>query len=155
MDISVQRGDRGATGGPAGLHIAPGVTDVPGLLRRTADQGTGMEDGLWVRFALFAGVSADDAGGAPMQVHRLDQRIRQPGGLVGDDAPGDIALLEQFEESLVATEPIAKRLGFLLQEMHREVNTTGSKSTNLDITKSVLRLKEELENMREQIQNLE
>ena len=39
--------------------------------------------------------------------------------------------------------------------MHREVNTTGSKSTDLEITDAVMRMKEELENLREQIQNLE
>lgn len=63
--------------------------------------------------------------------------------------------IQQFDEALAAQGPVAKRMGFLLQEMHREVNTTGSKSSSLDITKAVLRLKEELENMREQIQNLE
>jgi len=63
--------------------------------------------------------------------------------------------LGQFEESVKSGEPVAKRLGFLLQEMHREVNTMGSKSTHLAITDAVLRMKEEIENLREQIQNLE
>ena len=63
--------------------------------------------------------------------------------------------LEQFEETLQAEGPAAKRLGFLLQEMHREVNTIGSKSSLLVITDEVVRMKEEIENMREQIQNLE
>lgn len=61
----------------------------------------------------------------------------------------------QFRETATAGEAGAKRLGFLLQEMHREVNTTGSKSTDLPITGAVVRMKEELENLREQIQNLE
>jgi uncharacterized protein (TIGR00255 family) len=39
--------------------------------------------------------------------------------------------------------------------MHREVNTIGSKSADLGITDRVIRMKEEIENMREQIQNLE
>ena len=38
---------------------------------------------------------------------------------------------------------------------HREVNTTGSKSTDLEITDAVMRMKEDIENLREQIQNLE
>jgi len=63
--------------------------------------------------------------------------------------------LKQFDETMVQGGPSAKRLGFLLQEMHREVNTMGSKSTNLLITDHVIRMKEEIENMREQIQNLE
>jgi uncharacterized protein (TIGR00255 family) len=63
--------------------------------------------------------------------------------------------LQQFDETLAAQGPVAKRLGFLLQEMHREVNTMGSKSTLLAITNAVVRMKEELENLREQIANLE
>ena len=63
--------------------------------------------------------------------------------------------LAQFRETLRQEGPAAKRLGFLLQEMHREVNTTGSKSTDLEITNAVVRMKEEIENVREQIQNLE
>jgi len=63
--------------------------------------------------------------------------------------------LVQFEETLSADAPGAKRMGFLLQEMHREINTIGSKSTDLQITDSVIRMKEEVENIREQIQNLE
>jgi uncharacterized protein (TIGR00255 family) len=63
--------------------------------------------------------------------------------------------LAQFRETVQVGGAAAKRLGFLLQEMHREVNTTGSKSTDLQITGAVMRMKEELENLREQIQNLE
>jgi uncharacterized protein (TIGR00255 family) len=63
--------------------------------------------------------------------------------------------LAQFREACGSDEPVAKRLGFLLQEMHREVNTTGSKSNDLPLTNAVMRMKEEIENMREQIQNLE
>lgn len=63
--------------------------------------------------------------------------------------------LAQFRETVRTVHPAAKRLGFLLQEMHREINTTGSKSTDLEITGAVLRMKEEVENLREQIANLE
>ena len=63
--------------------------------------------------------------------------------------------LGQFRETIATPGPAAKRLGFLLQEMHREINTTGSKSTDLEITGAVVRMKEEVENIREQIQNLE
>ncbi len=63
--------------------------------------------------------------------------------------------LAQFRETIAGEGPAAKRLGFLLQEMHREVNTTGSKSSDLTITDAVVRMKEEIENIREQIQNLE
>jgi uncharacterized protein (TIGR00255 family) len=63
--------------------------------------------------------------------------------------------LAQFRETATNGGAGAKRLGFLLQEMHREVNTTGSKSTDLEITDAVMRMKEDVENLREQIQNLE
>jgi uncharacterized protein (TIGR00255 family) len=63
--------------------------------------------------------------------------------------------LAQFRDTATEGGAGAKRLGFLLQEMHREVNTTGSKSTDLGITDAVMRMKEDIENLREQIQNLE
>ncbi len=63
--------------------------------------------------------------------------------------------LTQYGEAMGSDKPVAKRLGFLLQEMHREVNTIGSKTTHLEITRAVLQLKEEIESLREQIQNLE
>ena len=50
---------------------------------------------------------------------------------------------------------VAKRLNFLLQEMHREVNTMGSKTNLMDITQAVIVMKEEVESLREQVQNLE
>jgi uncharacterized protein (TIGR00255 family) len=52
-------------------------------------------------------------------------------------------------------EPIGKRLGFLLQEMLREANTTGSKAYDAVILNDVVTVKEELERIREQVENLE
>ncbi len=60
-----------------------------------------------------------------------------------------------MREMLQAGSPIGKKLDFLIQEMNREVNTIGSKSSNLDITRTVVDLKSEIEKMREQIQNIE
>jgi uncharacterized protein (TIGR00255 family) len=50
---------------------------------------------------------------------------------------------------------VGKRLGFLLQEMLREANTTGSKGNDAAIVTDVLLVKEELERIREQVENLE
>jgi hypothetical protein len=50
---------------------------------------------------------------------------------------------------------IGKKLDFLIQEMNRETNTIGSKANNLEITNFVVDIKTELENIREQIQNIE
>ncbi len=52
-------------------------------------------------------------------------------------------------------EPLGKRLGFLLQEMLREANTTGSKAADAAILHEVVGVKEELERIREQVENLE
>ena len=51
--------------------------------------------------------------------------------------------------------PIGKKIDFLVQEMNREVNTIGSKANCIDITKYVVDTKNEIENIREQIQNIE
>ena len=61
----------------------------------------------------------------------------------------------QFKNLLETQEPIGKKLDFLIQEMNRETNTIGSKANNLNITNNVIDIKTELENIREQIQNIE
>ena len=53
------------------------------------------------------------------------------------------------------SEGVGKRLGFLLQELLREANTTGSKANDATILQDVLAIKEELERIREQVENLE
>ena len=50
---------------------------------------------------------------------------------------------------------IGKKLDFLIQEMNRETNTIGSKANNLEITNGVIDIKTEIENIREQVQNIE
>ncbi len=54
-----------------------------------------------------------------------------------------------------AAEGVGKRLGFILQEMVREANTTGSKANDAAMQRDVVLIKEELERMREQVENLE
>ncbi|MCU0701970.1 MAG: YicC family protein [Myxococcaceae bacterium] len=63
--------------------------------------------------------------------------------------------LEQFRQLCAAPEPAGRKLDFLVQEMHREVNTTGSKSANAQVASLVVQLKAELERVREQVQNVE
>ena len=63
--------------------------------------------------------------------------------------------IEQFRKFVKSNEPVGKKLDFLIQEMNRETNTIGSKANNLEITNKVIELKTELENIREQIQNIE
>lgn len=63
--------------------------------------------------------------------------------------------LVQFRTLLASTEPSGRKMDFLVQEMHREVNTTGSKSQHAEISVRVMQLKTELERIREQVQNVE
>ena len=63
--------------------------------------------------------------------------------------------VEQFKKLIKESSPIGKKLDFLIQEMNREINTIGSKANSLQITNLVIEVKTELENIREQIQNIE
>jgi uncharacterized protein (TIGR00255 family) len=65
--------------------------------------------------------------------------------------------LALFRESLESNsaEPVGKRLGFLVQEMNRETNTIGSKANDAAIEHRVVAIKEEIERLREQVDNVE
>jgi uncharacterized protein (TIGR00255 family) len=63
--------------------------------------------------------------------------------------------LQHYREAFSGGGQVAKRLNFLLQEMHREVNTMGSKTNLMEITQLVIGMKDEVESLREQVQNLE
>ncbi|MGH1364147.1 MAG: YicC/YloC family endoribonuclease [Calditrichia bacterium] len=63
--------------------------------------------------------------------------------------------LQQFQANLDKGSPIGKKLNFILQEMHREANTISSKSSLIEISKRIVTVKEEIERMREQVQNIE
>lgn len=62
---------------------------------------------------------------------------------------------DAFEEIVNSNEPAGRKLDFLLQEMNRETNTMGSKASNADTAHLVVNIKNELEKIREQIQNIE
>lgn len=61
----------------------------------------------------------------------------------------------QMREMLDEGSPVGKKADFLIQEMNREVNTIGSKASDIEITRNVVELKSEIEKLREQIQNIE
>lgn len=62
---------------------------------------------------------------------------------------------EEFFGILNSGEPAGRKLDFLIQEINREINTIGSKASDIEIAKIVVELKAELEKLREQIQNIE
>lgn len=61
----------------------------------------------------------------------------------------------QFNNFLSQDTPVGKKLDFIVQEMNRETNTIGAKANKLEITNLVVDMKTEIENIREQIQNIE
>lgn len=65
------------------------------------------------------------------------------------------AHIEAIYEALNSNEPCGRRLDFLMQELNREANTLGSKTTSLSTTNAAVELKVLIEQMREQVQNLE
>ena len=62
--------------------------------------------------------------------------------------------LEAFHAALDSDEPVGKKLDFICQELNREINTIGSKSMMVEVDRSVVTLKDALENIREQVRNV-
>lgn len=103
---------------------------------------------------------------------RVDRLLGEGGAADPDRLAQEVALLadraditeelvrfrahnQAFLNFLEAGEPVGKRLDFLLQEMNREGNTIGSKSQDAGIAHLVVEMKEEIERLREQVQNIE
>jgi len=63
--------------------------------------------------------------------------------------------LVQFRSLLEGNEPVGRKMDFLLQEIHREVNTVSAKANDAEISQRVVEIKSELEKIREQVQNVE
>ncbi len=63
--------------------------------------------------------------------------------------------IDLFKDVLDNKDEVGKQLNFILQEMHRETNTIGSKTSDITISHEMIKLKEEIEKLREQVQNLE
>lgn len=92
-----------------------------------------------------------------------DQRIAQEVAILADrlDVSEEISRFHAHLGAVSSTlsappaDGVGKRLGFLLQELLREANTTGSKANDAAIVREVILIKEELERIREQVENLE
>ena len=78
-------------------------------------------------------------------------RTQRLDALRGEDAP----FADEIERLLKKGGEVGKRLDFLIQELHREANTLGSKSAALDLTRISVDMKVLIEQMREQVQNIE
>ncbi|CAN5852828.1 YicC family protein [soil metagenome] len=154
---------------------------VESLLTMRATEGTRLVEYLDERLLVIEGALARVAVRAPARVTEQRDRLRAAvkdltQGLAVDETrlAQEIALLadrldvqeelsrfgahiDAFRAALASMQPdgVGKRLGFLLQEMLREANTTGSKGNDAAIVADVLLVKEELERIREQVENLE
>ncbi len=90
-----------------------------------------------------------------------EQRILTESAIFADKIAIDEELVRlsshftAFDSILSSTEPIGRKLDFLVQEMNREVNTIGSKCNDSEIAHMVVDIKCEIEKIREQVQNLE
>lgn len=63
--------------------------------------------------------------------------------------------ISQFHEMLRSEDAVGRKIDFLIQEMNREINTIGSKTGDLEISRNVIEIKSELGKLREQVQNIE
>lgn len=63
--------------------------------------------------------------------------------------------IAEFKNVLKLSQPIGRKLDFIIQEMNREINTIGSKCNDVDVAKTVVEVKGEIEKLREQVQNIE
>jgi uncharacterized protein (TIGR00255 family) len=154
---------------------------VEEVVRLREAEGVRLEADLSERLEAMSAQVARVAGRAPERLLRERDRLRQAVQELSEQVEIDeerlareIAYLadrwdineelvrfrshiEIFREALEAdpSEPVGKRLGFLVQEMHREVNTIGSKANDPEISEATLALKEEIERLREQVENVE
>jgi len=102
---------------------------------------------------------AELTGGVTLDEQRLAQEIAILADRldVGEELDRFRSHLAAFREVIAGngSDGVGKRLGFLLQELLREANTTGSKANDAAMVREVVAIKEELERIREQVENLE
>ena len=154
---------------------------IESLTRSRSEEGRRLAGFLLERVAIVEAALARIAARAPERVVAQRDRLRESvrvltEGMAVDEQriAQEIAILadrldvqeelQRFTSHIAAFrgaleqsggEPVGKRLGFLLQEMLREANTTGSKANDAAILQDVVTIKEELERIREQVENLE
>ena len=152
---------------------------ITGLLEMRTQEGHAIGQDLAHRLELLSGALDTVRARAPERLPKERDRLREAVRELLDgkepdsdrlaqevvltaarlDISEEIVRLESHlrtaGEMLEGTEPAGRRLGFLGQEMLREINTIGSKANDADIAHAVIGMKEELERFREQLENLE
>jgi uncharacterized protein (TIGR00255 family) len=127
-------------------------TLVGNLRQRAADQPERIRERLQERLAALAVERDLDPARVAQEAIMLADRADVTEELVRLSSHLDQARRVLAEPD---GDPVGKRLDFLLQEIHRETNTLGSKSADLELTRGALTLKLEAEKIREQVQNVE
>lgn len=131
------------------------LTELRGLTAQVEAACDGINDRLYAKLETRLSRLLSD---------RIDPaRIAQEAAVLADkaDVSEEVARLrshcDQFAEALAsgAAEPVGRRLEFLIQELHREINTVGSKAAEHPISQRVVDMKSVLERMREQSANVE
>lgn len=94
---------------------------------------------------------------AELDPTRLEQEMALLAARLDVDEEMDrlVAHLAEVRAVLERSEPVGRRLDFLMQELNREANTLGSKSADIELTRETVEMKVLIEQMREQVQNLE
>lgn len=123
---------------------------LQGILERVPDLSRAQRDRLRERVSELLDGRSPDPARLEQEVALLAERSD-----VAEECDRLRSHLAQFRGVLEQPGPQGRRLDFLLQEMHREANTIGSKSADAPLAHDVVRLKTSIERLREQVQNLE
>ena len=96
-------------------------------------------------------------GGAAMDEQRLMQEVAVMAdrSAIAEETVRLHSHFAQVRGFMEASEPVGRKLDFIVQELNREVNTISSKSQDVPITRLVVEAKAEIEKIREQVQNVE
>jgi uncharacterized protein (TIGR00255 family) len=145
---------RGREGEALARDLDTRLATVEDLVAQVAEQAPRVVEAYRTRLAERV---AELARGLPIDPTRLAQEV----ALFADrtDVAEEITRLRshvaQARALLASGEPAGRKLDFVVQEMHREANTIGSKSQSAGLSGVVVSLKAEIERMREQVQNVE
>ncbi|MBU4603266.1 MAG: DUF1732 domain-containing protein, partial [Proteobacteria bacterium] len=110
----------------------------------------GYQERLRERIAFLTGDTEPDPQRLAMEVAVIADKAD-----ITEEAVRAASHLEQFKQFLASSEPVGRKLDFLMQELNREANTMGSKTPDAEAGQTIVELKAELERIREQIQNVE
>jgi uncharacterized protein (TIGR00255 family) len=155
------------------------ATALSALISARQREGVALAADLKSRLQTLRKLAAQAAVGVPASIAQYRERLRNRIKEIANDIEVDPQRLEQevilfaertdvaeeltrlgahfdeFDRLLEKSGPVGRQLDFLIQEINREVNTTGSKSQATELARLVVEMKTEIERIREQVQNVE